>query len=670
MLAIAALGTVVSCGSPSNSSSTEPPGSVNTSSSQNEQSSVSTGDAEKTYTVTFYNDGRVYGEPTVVNEGETVTKPTDPTKEGTEFVNYNFEGWFEAGKTEPFDFATPITSNLELYSSFEESPRDDYDLVVVVYGINGASSPTTYISEAESTFMYETFVSTLTEDKNILWYYSAGLKNANFNEFVVSSKVPVDLVISGNKLNNDDVSIGCHETYGKVHLGDGWIENTSRYLAVTEYCVADHLDLAIKAYTLLSGIGPKYKVSLDSEGASMQIGETKQLTATYFGSTVVWSSDNEAVAIVENGLVTAVSEGTANITAKDEANNVATCVVTVTAAPIVPTHDLVIVLNNSNASNTWMSEEDANDLISAFTSVGQPGYGKDVKLHVVSGVKIAGVVSAIEEVNKDDLARVDAALCREAFFTNSACPTMLEGGTLYDVDETWGYSGGQFGVFANAFEEHIDLANAFGAFVANKNIDYFEMEESVTVKVSETHQLPTVEGATYVSGDENVATVSETGLITPVSIGATSINVEKGYYEFTVSLTVSPEEQEAVTLNIYVHLAASKTTYMTEENYEALKTYVEANVSELITINWTPITGTNNAGVTSEIDEAEETVHMGICAKAAMEDSTQGINDSTPAVKINSQYSAEGQSRYVAALKGISTAELAACLEVYNLIKA
>ena len=679
MLAFVAAGTIVSCGAGGGTStpttSTEPPvsESVGTSNSVEEPTSVaiSTEDPAETYTVTFYDDGRVYGEPVVVTSGETVSKPSDPTREGTEFVNYNFKGWFEAGKEEAFDFTTPITSNLDLYSSFEEIARNDYDLVVAVYGINGASSPTTYITEEESKFMYDTFVYTLAEEKNILWHYSTGLKNDNFNNFVNTSKTPIDVVISGNKLDNGDTdSIAVHETYKKVHLGDGWIENTSRYLAITQYCSAEHLDLATKVYTMLSSIGPKYMISLDAESASMQIGDTKQLTATYYGTQVVWESDNEAVATVADGLVTAIAEGTANITAKDIANNVATCKVEVTAAPIVPEHDLVIVLNNSNASNNWMSEEDANDLVSAFTAEGQPGYGKDVKLHVVSGVNIAGVVTEIEEINKNDLARVDAALCRSAFFTNKACPTMLENGTIYDVDSTWGYSGGQFGVFANAFAEHVELANAFGTFVSNKNIDFFEIEETVTVKISETHQLTTVEGATYVSGDENIATVSETGLITPVAIGATSISVEKGYYEAIVSLTVSPDEQEAVTINIYVHLAASKTTYMPEENFELLKAHVEATISETITINWTTLSGVNNAGVTSAIDEAEETVHMGICAKASMEGTAQGINESTPAVKINSQYPADGESRYVAALNGISAVELAACLEVYNAVKA
>ena len=671
-LAVFTASALTSCGgdtsspvasSPSNPSVSEP--------SHSEPSSpkVEVSDSTKeTYTVTFYDDGRVYGEPSVVNAGDKVAAPTTPTREGDEFVNYSFEGWFEAGKDVAYNFDTAINSNLDLYSSFEEVVRTDYDLVVFVYGINGASSPTTYISEEESNFMRDTFKATLTEEKNILWHYSAGLTNNNFNKFVINSKLPVDVVISGNKLNNDEDSISCHETYGKVHMGEGWIENTSRYLTITSYCQSEHLDLAKSVYSLISSIGPKYQVSLDTTSATLQVGDTKQLTATYYGSSVEWTtSDSTVVTVSEEGLVTAVAAGNATVTAKDASNNTAACEFTVTAAPIVPEHDLVIVLNNSNASNVWMSTEDAQNLIAAFQREGQAGYGKDIKLHVVSGVNIAGVVSEIETINGNDLARVDAALCRSAFFTNKACPAMLEGSEIVDVNATWGYSGGQFGIFANAFEEHVELATAFATFVAGQHIDYFEMDASVSLDVNATSQLTVVEGATYTSNNTEIATVSETGLVTAVAAGSTKVTVSKGLYSVDVPITVSAAVTEPVTLNIYVHLAASKTTYMTQEGFEALKAYVEANISENITINWVTLTGLNNAGVTSAITEAEETVHLVIGAKAAME---ALAHESAAPTKIDSAYPADGESRYVAPLAGISSAELAACLEVYNAIKA
>lgn len=77
-------------------------------------------------------------------------------------------------------------------------------------------------------------------------------------------------------------------------------------------------------------------VSLDKTALTLKDGETAALTATVApedadNKNVTWSSDNTAVATVENGTVTAVKEGTANITVTTEdGNKTAACTVTVT----------------------------------------------------------------------------------------------------------------------------------------------------------------------------------------------------------------------------------------------------------------------------------------------------------------------------------------------------
>ena len=619
------------------------------------------------FTVTFYDDGRVYGEPVQVKSGDTVAEPTAPKKDNTDFETYTFNGWITVA-SELYDFSTPVTSDLDLYSDFTTSARDDYDLVVFVYGINGAEEPTTYISDVESEFMRETFVSTFNyEEKNILWHYSAGKTNKNFNKYVNDCLTPVDLVISGNKLDNDDYSIETHAEYGKVHLGAGWIENTSRYLSITSKVNEAHMDMAVNLYNMLQNIGPNYKVTLDSATASLQVGDTKQLTATYYGDTVTFTSSNDAVATVsETGLVTAISAGEATITATDLNGNTATCEITVSAAPIVPDHDLVIVLNNSNASNNWMDVEDAENLVKAFQREGQAGYGKDIELNIVSGVNIAGVVSAITELNTNDLGRVDAALCREAFFTNKSCPAMLDGEPIVNVDASWAYSGGQFGIFANAFEEHLELARAFAAFVSGKHIDSFDIETSISLKIGETYQLNTVPGATFATEDANI-TVSESGFVTAIAAGSAKITVTNGLWSTTISVTVTPEETVAVTLNIYVHTKATK-YYVTDEGLELIKSTVEAGIGENVTVNWTTVTG-KNADVTTAIDEAEETVHFAISAKAAIEDSTTGYYEGFSPVKVNANFVASGESRYMGPLAGISMDEYLACMTIVDLLK-
>lgn len=76
-------------------------------------------------------------------------------------------------------------------------------------------------------------------------------------------------------------------------------------------------------------------ITLDKEALQLKVGKTKQLTATVepdnaTDKTVVWNSDDESVATVDGGLVTAVAEGTATITvATPDGAQSATCAVTV-----------------------------------------------------------------------------------------------------------------------------------------------------------------------------------------------------------------------------------------------------------------------------------------------------------------------------------------------------
>ena len=87
-----------------------------------------------------------------------------------------------------------------------------------------------------------------------------------------------------------------------------------------------------KSYTV-TVVDPVESLTLDQTALSVGIGATKTITATVnpAGYTVMWTSSDESVATVENGVVTGVAEGTATITAK-AGGKVKTCAVTVSAA--------------------------------------------------------------------------------------------------------------------------------------------------------------------------------------------------------------------------------------------------------------------------------------------------------------------------------------------------
>ena len=69
------------------------------------------------FTVHFETNGGSAIADMEVNSGDTITAPTDPTKDG-----YEFKGWFtDAALTAEFDFATAITHNTTLYAKWEST---------------------------------------------------------------------------------------------------------------------------------------------------------------------------------------------------------------------------------------------------------------------------------------------------------------------------------------------------------------------------------------------------------------------------------------------------------------------------------------------------------------------------------------------------------------------
>lgn len=70
----------------------------------------------KKYKVEFISNGGSNVPTQFVNEGELATKPTDPTKDG-----YIFDGWFiDSGLTQPYDFNTPVTKDIELFAKWKQ----------------------------------------------------------------------------------------------------------------------------------------------------------------------------------------------------------------------------------------------------------------------------------------------------------------------------------------------------------------------------------------------------------------------------------------------------------------------------------------------------------------------------------------------------------------------
>ena len=116
--------------------------------------SISTGEVydpdfveEKKYTVTYKHEDETVISTTIIKENETLTKPSNPIKQG-----YTFKGWYLKNSDVNYSFGNLLTSDLVLYARFEKLTLDDeveifkvtykYDDETIINTINISSTET------------------------------------------------------------------------------------------------------------------------------------------------------------------------------------------------------------------------------------------------------------------------------------------------------------------------------------------------------------------------------------------------------------------------------------------------------------------------------------------------------------------------------------------------
>ena len=126
---------------------------------------------KKTYTVTFDSKGGSKVNSVTVEENASVSKPSDPTKDG-----YIFDGWYlDEALTNKMDFSTKINSNTNLYAKWrivETLPVDTY--YTVIFDTNGGSSITS-VEVLENTKVSKPTNPTKEGYKFVGWFTDVGL---------------------------------------------------------------------------------------------------------------------------------------------------------------------------------------------------------------------------------------------------------------------------------------------------------------------------------------------------------------------------------------------------------------------------------------------------------------------------------------------------------------
>ena len=137
---------------------------------------------------------------------------------------------------------------------------------------------------------------------------------------------------------------------------------------------------------------------LSEQNVTLNVGQTKVITAST-SDPVTWTSNNNAVATVNGGIITALSAGTATITAT-AGGRTGTCQVTVNASMAINEGDIEIsideefqlTVSNAPGAVTWTSDDDS------IAEVDQEGYVYGVDAGTTTITASAGGQTASVEV--------------------------------------------------------------------------------------------------------------------------------------------------------------------------------------------------------------------------------------------------------------------------------
>ena len=341
------------------------------------------------------------------------------------------------------------------------------------------------------------------------------------------------------------------------------------------------------------------KVSVAEGGkTSLLIGETVQLNADKQG--VTWTSSNADVAEVNNtGLVTAKKIGQATITASGNNLNPGSLEISV----VRPDPTAVLHMEDAEhfaADGEWSSSNEPTEAptynksnASDGTTCAHFGAGdmETIRFTSSKAVKAEICLTIGYYYSLDDVSQILAVK-----FNGVDVAYPAQG---YEAEDTSNYtykpiSFGELDLIAdtNVLEITV-MANSNNRFPYMDDLQIYAAEpvtitlvpapqkdpvvvdqESITVNEGKTAQITSsMTGLSYKSASESVATVSETGLVTGVKVGTTTIIITKdGYKAFRLPVTVLEAEGViAVSIN---DIEGEGIATRTSRNLEAPYNYI------------------------------------------------------------------------------------------------
>ena len=321
---------------------------------------------------------------------------------------------------------------------------------------------------------------------------------------------------------------------------------------------------------------PVTNIAMSQASASLYVGGTVQLNATATPSNAtnsdyIWESQDESVATVsETGLVTGVAVGGTTITAsaQDGSGVYGSCVITVSAAPVITSGDATLTPGTNGSACTVNGH--------AGIKVGTSKSGGNMTITIPAGVKKIVFYCALWNGTSGTVtvARSSGTVSSTSLSTSSN--SGIANNSPFTLSGSGGEDAYKFELTLSEVNSETTLTLSKGQrFVVWSATWYKESAPSTpvyptsislgaasnSISIAETTQLTVgfqpsntnVKNVTYSSSSESIATVSNTGLVTGIAQGSATITATaeaaSGTVQATTTITVTPIAVTSVSLS-------------------------------------------------------------------------------------------------------------------------
>lgn len=331
----------------------------------------SCGSPKVEYKITFDTNGGSNVAEVVVEEDSKVSKPVDPTKEG-----YEFAGWYY--NDELYDFSKPVTGDIVLEARWNELPEVDgitLDQTSLKLSPGGTTTLVATVSPENAYYKSltwessDTSVVTVDENGNVTAIKAGNatvtVKTEN-GEFTASATITVSndvVAVTGVKLNKSSLTLSPNESStltatiapsNASNKGVTWTSSNTSVATVSSTGMVTAKKDGTTVITVTSKDGSftaKCNVTVKTvkvtgirvskTTVTLKEGKSTTVTATVLPSNatnkkVTWtSSDTRVAKVSSSGKITAVKEGTANITVKTADGNYSKTIKVTVTGPVM-----------------------------------------------------------------------------------------------------------------------------------------------------------------------------------------------------------------------------------------------------------------------------------------------------------------------------------------------